>query len=111
MDNTDLILHDNENINKLLISTTLRMFMSDAVEEILITTDPNALILELSSEVGDIDWGVLVELGKKNIVVDLGWGEYDLFDYKKITAIIVRWHHADDVETFISKNRKLILKR
>jgi len=103
MDNTNLILHDNENINEL--------FMSDAVEEILITTDTDALILELSSEVGDIDWHKVVELGKKNIVVNLGWGEYDLFDYKKITAIIVRYYNADDVETFISKNRKLILKR
>jgi len=103
MDNTDLILHDNENIKEL--------FMSDAVEEILITKDPNALILDESSQVGDRDWACIVDFGLKGIVVDVGFYEWDIVGYDKVVAVIVRYHDADDVETFISKNRKLILKR
>ena len=104
MDNTDLILHDNENIKEL--------FMSDAVEEILITTDSDALILDESSQVGDIDWACIVDFGLKGIVVDVDGGCYwARVKYDKVTAVIVRYHDADDVETFISKNRKLILKR
>jgi len=109
MGNTDLILHDNENIKEL--------FMSDAVEEILITTDPDALILDESSQVGYIDWACIMDFGLKGIVVDNDTGCDELsarvwhIKYDKVVAAIVRYHDADDVETFISKNRKLILKR
>ena len=106
MDNTNLILHDNENIKEL--------FMSDAVEEILITTDPDALILDEISQVGYVDWACIMDFGIKGIIVD--WCEGEKGDvcsikYDKVVAVIVRYHDADDVETFISKNRKLILKR
>ncbi len=107
MDNNDLILHDNTDIKKL--------FMSDAVEEILITTDPDALILDESSQVGYIDWACIMDFGIKGIIVDSREmqrnGDVCSIKYDKVVAVIVRYHDADDVETFISKNRKLILKR
>lgn len=103
MDNTDLILHDNENIKEL--------FMSDAVEEILITTDLKGLSLDESSQVGDIDWAYIVDFGLKGIIVDVGWYEWDRVKYDKVTAVIVRYHDADDVETFINEKHKLIFKR
>lgn len=108
MDNNDLILHDNTDIKKL--------FMSDAVEEILITTDPDALILDEISQVGYVDWACIMDFGIKGIIVDFVGGDFEGGDvcsikYDKVVAVIVRYHDADDVETFISKNRKLILKR
>ena len=49
------------------------LFMSDAVEEILITTDSKGLSLDESSQVGDIDWFKVIELGIKKIVISEVW--------------------------------------
>jgi len=87
------------------------LFMSDAVAEILITTDLKGLSLDESSQVGDIDWACIVDFGLKGIVVNVGWYEWDRVKYDKVTAVIVRYHDADDVETFINEKHKLIFKR
>lgn len=81
------------------------LFMSDAVAEILITTDPKGLSLDESSQVGDIDWAWIVDFGLKGIIVDDGWADWERnvwhIDHDKVTAVIVRYRDADDVETFI----------
>ena len=86
------------------------LFMSDHVEEILITTDPKGLNLDESSQVGDIEWFRVIELGKKKIVVAEGWDHWDFVSYKKATAIIVRYHDAEDIETFINEKHCFDLK-
>lgn len=87
------------------------LFMSDIVEEILITTDSDALTLDESSQVGDIDWFRVIEMGVKKIVISEGWGSYGFVSYDKATAVIVRYLDVDDVETFINEKHKLIFKR
>lgn len=104
MDNgKELIMVYNTDIKEL--------FMSDIVEEILITTDSDALTLDESSQVGDIDWFRVIEMGVKKIVVGLDDRECELFSYDKVTAVIVRYLDVDDVETFINEKHKLIFKR
>ena len=104
MDNgKELIMVYNTDIKEL--------FMSDIVEEILITTDSDALTLDESSQVGDIDWFRVIEMGVKKIVVGLDDRECELFSYDKVTAVIVRYLDVDDVETFINEKHKLICKR
>ncbi len=85
--------------------------MSDAVEEILITTDLDALNLDESTQVDHIDFACIVDFGLKGIIVDVGWHEWDRVKYDKVTAVIVRYHDADDVETFINEKHQLIFKR
>ena len=60
---------------------------------------------------GDIDWFKVIELGIKKIVISEGWGSWDFVSYDKVTAVIVRYHDADDVETFINEKHKLVFKR
>lgn len=82
------------------------LFMNDGVDEILVTTDIEALNLteEESSikTIEDFSWIEIADFGMKNIIAS----EYFMttkVGYDEVCAVIIRYTDTD-AETFINKN-------
>tara|TARA_R110001592_G_scaffold334871_1_gene619371 strand:- start:316 stop:645 length:330 start_codon:yes stop_codon:yes gene_type:complete len=84
------------------------LFMSDNVDEILVTEDIEALNLTEATdkdEIDDLEWQEIFDFGLKNIITaDFGYYAHKVA-YDKVTAVIIRYYdYADgaDAETFIN---------
>jgi len=85
-------------------------FVNDKnVEEILITTDAEALDALTNYE--DFEWNEVVEFGMKRIVVSPFYAEFDLVDYDKVTAVCIRYNNGLDEDTELVVNHKEELLR
>lgn len=94
MNTNELIFGDN-NIKNL--------FVTDRVDEILITTDAEAFNMTEGFDSDDLEWDEVIDFGMKNIIVD--WCSLiKKVAFEDVTAVCVRWNDCDNVETIINKN-------
>ncbi len=99
MNTNELIFGDN-NIKEL--------FLTDRVDEILITTDAEAFNMTEGFDsikmMDDLDWSVVIDFGLKNIICEFQSFQFHKVAFADVTAVCVRWNDCDDVETIINKN-------
>ncbi len=100
------------NTKELILNGTdiKELFMNDNVEEILITTDIEALnVTEITDkdEIDDLHWQEIFDFGLKNIITaDVGYYANKIA-YDKVTAVIIRYNNSTplrgaEAETFIN---------